>query len=72
MSEEEARGDDQADQLVSESPSVEVGKGVEEPLPQLAEVDDDLRSIIMMAGDAAMAKVRADLKGEDDSPDSGD
>ena len=27
MSEEEARGDDQADQLVSERPSVEVGKG---------------------------------------------
>ena len=44
----------------------------EESVPPAPQIDEDLRSIIMRAGDAAMAKVIADLKPEQGYSESDD
>ncbi len=60
------RGDDQSGSV---RPSGGLG---EESVPPVAESEEDLRSIIMRAGDAAMAKIIADLKPEQGCSESDD
>ena len=60
------RGDDQSGSV---RPSGGIGEESISPAPQ---IDEDLRSIIMRAGDAAMAKIIADLKPEQGCSESDD